>query len=170
MVEEQNAADDGWKPSPEVLRAIDVLRQQFGQQYLSKIVQLSSFSFYCQLQIKKLPSSLFTPELVNGTFKINLKAPVSCLSSLVADLLNINKDSIRLFVQDQGCEQKGEIELRCEEKIYELNNKFWKNWRGVELLELKNIAKSAGEGCRPARGNSKGRIVYYIVDFSKIVM
>ena len=56
-----------------------------------------------------------------------------------------------------------------------MNNKFWKDWGGGELFELKRLTSGANDGrevndLSVKRVNRKERIVYYIVDFSKIIM
>ena len=63
---------------------------------------MTPFPFYTELIIKKHPQSILTPEFIPGFFKFPLRSPLSVISTLLSDNLNINKESIKLYVSESS--------------------------------------------------------------------
>jgi hypothetical protein len=132
--------------APEVLEAIKILEAEFGASYPRQIIELSPFPFYAEVQIQKHPLCLDVPELVRGCFRLGLRTKLERVAEMIGSAFNLNKGSVALW----AVEEEGLVQVEGGLRLYELNERLWGHWRGVQgggLAEwLASVETGAGLG------------------------
>jgi hypothetical protein len=137
---------------------------------LSKILELADFPIFMKVAIARHPQHPFTPETTFTHLKILARTAANYIGCTIADDLNVNRESVRLFV----CEGPGAfIEVASSTKLQEINSRFWRTVGGFEIGEVGEYAamvEADGARFEEKYGSAwQNRVLYYFIDYSKIV-